>query len=141
MDKLRAEWDRLKVHVGSLGTQDSPMEWRSHHCAEFPLLGKYWLANSSFPATSASAERAFNMDGLIFTSKRFAPITLNKVDYDTFRVFLDPERGDDMLVCKDYWHSHVPLNSFTVCAQCPPPPSPDAQYVIQCTKHNRKFGQ
>lgn len=81
------------------------------------------------------------MDGLIFTSKRFAPITLNKVDYDTFRVSLDPERGDDMLVCKDYWRSHVPLNSFTVCAQCPPPPSPDAQYVIQCTKHNRKFGQ
>ena len=36
--------------------------------SESPLRDQ---ANSSFPATSASAERAFNMDGLIFTSKRF----------------------------------------------------------------------
>ena len=71
MERLRAEWDKLKHHVGSVNTTDCPMDWWRQHSTDFPLLGKYWLANSSFPATSTSAERAFNMDGLIFTSKRF----------------------------------------------------------------------
>ena len=71
IDRLRAEWEQLKNHVWALSTKDCPMEWWRQHNREFPLLGKYWLANSSFPATSASAERAFNMDGLIFTSMRF----------------------------------------------------------------------
>jgi hypothetical protein len=46
------------------------MDWWCENHTEFPLLAKFWLAHSCFPATSASAERAFNMDGLILTDSR-----------------------------------------------------------------------
>lgn len=43
--------------------------WRLNH-ADFPLLAIFWMAHSSFPATSASSERVFNMDGLILVPRR-----------------------------------------------------------------------
>ena len=51
-------------------TKENPMDWWCENHTEFPLLAKFWLAHSCFPATSASAERAFNMDGLILTDSR-----------------------------------------------------------------------
>ena len=137
MERLREEWDKMKHHVGSVNTTDCPMDWWRQHSTDFPLLGKYWLANSSFPATSASAERAFNMDGLIFTSKRFvANASWFMIMIYSFRVSLDPDRGNNMLVCKDYWRANIPLDAFSLCSQCPQPPNAGAQYKIQCSKHN-----
>ena len=43
------------------------MDWWKQNHESFPLLSLYWRAYSSFPATSTSAERSFNMNGLILT--------------------------------------------------------------------------
>ena len=49
---------------------------------------------------------------------------------------LDPERADSMVVCRDYWFSHAAMDSYRVCKTCPQPPSIQAMYKIQCSKHN-----
>ena len=79
------------------------------------------------------------MDGLIFTSKRFvANASWFMIMIYSFRVSLDPDRGNNMLVCKDYWRANIPLDAFSLCSQCPQPPNAGAQYKIQFSKHRQK---
>ena len=59
-----------EVKAQPLGISDNPNDWWREHAGNYPLLAKFWLAHSSFPATSASAERSFNMDGLVLTPAR-----------------------------------------------------------------------
>ena len=56
---------------GTVGTKENPNLWWRSNQTLFPLLAKYWMANSSFPATSTSAERSFSMDGLILIPTRY----------------------------------------------------------------------
>jgi hypothetical protein len=62
---LGAGWLRGTVPVG-----ENPNIWWRLHQAEYPLLARFWMAHSSFPATSTYAERVFNMDGLILVPRR-----------------------------------------------------------------------
>ena len=70
-EKLKEEMKRFVKYRGSLGSKENPNNWWKNNNAEFPLLSKFWIAHSSFPATSAAAERVFNMDGLILTPTRY----------------------------------------------------------------------
>ena len=50
------------------------------------------MANCSFPATSASAERAFNMDGLIVTpSRHLWSFSLSKINTVSYKDEAGPE--------------------------------------------------
>jgi hypothetical protein len=69
-DKINMELKRFLKGSGCLATKENPMDWWRENHADFPLLAKFWRAHSSYPATSASAERAFNLDGLILTPRR-----------------------------------------------------------------------
>ena len=53
------------------------------------------------------------------------------------RMSLLPDRTGNMIVCRDYWMSRTPTQSFKLCSVCPPPPSQKASYVISCSEHNR----
>jgi hypothetical protein len=55
---------------GTVPVFENPNIWWRFHHADFPLLARFWIAHSSFPATSASSERVFNMDGLILVPRR-----------------------------------------------------------------------
>ena len=53
-------------------TEDTnPCAWYREHHKEVPLLAAYFKAHGAFPATSTSAERVFNMDGIILTRTRY----------------------------------------------------------------------
>ena len=69
--KIKEEIAKLLKLRGSLNMSENPMIWWKNNHESFPLLGLYWGAHSSFPATSTSAERSFNMDGLILTPNRY----------------------------------------------------------------------
>ena len=68
--KIGRELDRFLVLSGTVDINMNPMDWWRNHALEFPLLARYWRAYSSFPTTSASSERVFNVDGLVLTSSR-----------------------------------------------------------------------
>lgn len=67
-DKINLELTRFLKGTGS--TKENPMDWWRENHADFPLLARFWRAHSSYPATSVSAERAFNIDGLVITPRR-----------------------------------------------------------------------
>ena len=108
-EKIKAELARFLPFVGSVGPKENPNTWWRANYTQFTLLKMFRLAHSEFPATSASAERVFNMDGLVLTPSRRS---------------LDPERTGDMILCRDYWLSREGANqSFELCHQCPLPPN------------------
>ena len=52
-------------------TEDTnPCAWYRKNNKEVPLLASYFKAHGAFPATSTSAERVFNMDGVVLTRSR-----------------------------------------------------------------------
>ena len=127
----------------------------------------FWRVHSAFPATSTSAERAYSMDGLILQPCRYiiminmfrmiiimiAMVLSRHYHHHHFnqeqlsaptqpyivpcRMSLLPDRTGNMIVCRDYWMSRTPTQSFKLCSVCPPPPSQKASYVISCSEHNR----
>ena len=70
-EKLTRELSKYLLLRGTLDTGDNPCNWWRNNHQLFPLLSKFWKAICPFPATSTSSERAFSMDGLIITPKRF----------------------------------------------------------------------
>lgn len=75
-DKLNKEISRLLKCVAGVQHNVNPMSWFKENEKDFPILSRFWLAYSSFPATSCSAERVFNNDGLIVTDLRYAIIAI-----------------------------------------------------------------
>ena len=69
-ERLERELERYLKWRGMVSVDEDPSGWWRKHHEDYPLLAKFWMAHSSFPATSTSAERVFNMDGLILVSKR-----------------------------------------------------------------------
>ena len=69
-ERLDRELERFLKWRGMVSVDEDPNGWWRKHHEDYPLLAKFWMAHSSFPATSTSAERVFNMDGLILVSKR-----------------------------------------------------------------------
>ena len=69
-DRVKKELDKLYEEMGNVTVKTDVMAWYREHSKEFPLLTKYWKPYSSFPATSCSAERVFNVDGCIITNTR-----------------------------------------------------------------------
>ena len=61
---------RILEYRSTVGPKENPNAWWRVHHSQFPLLRKFWLALSAFPATSTSAERVFNMDGLVLSPNR-----------------------------------------------------------------------
>jgi len=119
-DRILKELNKLFEEMGNVTVKTDVMAWYREHSKEFPLLTKYWQPYSSFPATSCSAERVFNVDGCIITNTRKS---------------LDPERTTRMILCHDYWKSRDSDELFKLCQECPMPPSGDASYQISCSKH------
>ena len=70
-DRVQKELDKLFEQMSSVTVKTDVMAWYREKCKEFPLLTKYWQPYSSFPATSCSAERVFNVDGCIITDNRY----------------------------------------------------------------------
>ena len=122
-DRLSEEANKYLLRRGEVDVNVNPNLWWKQNISEFPLLGKFWMANCSFPATSASSERSFNMDGLILTPLRSS---------------LTAERTEKMIVSHDYWLSRENFESYRLCEKCPPPPSSLACYKICCMKHQGK---
>ena len=69
-DRILKELNKLFEEMGNVTVKTDVMAWYRDHSKEFPLLTKYWQPYSSFPATSCSAERVFNVDGCIITNTR-----------------------------------------------------------------------
>ena len=69
-DRIKKELDKLYEQMVNVTVKTDVMAWYRDHAKEFPLLTKYWHPYSSFPATSCSAERVFNVDGCIITNTR-----------------------------------------------------------------------
>ena len=57
-------------YTGLPDTDTNPSVWWRDHQKQFPLLSRFWKANSSFPATSTASERVFNVDGLVLSPFR-----------------------------------------------------------------------
>ena len=76
-DKLNKEISSLLKCVADVKHNVNPMSWYKENEKDYPILSRFWLAYSSFPATSCSAERVFNVDGLIVTDLRYAIIASN----------------------------------------------------------------
>ena len=70
-DRIMKELDKLFEQMVNVTVKTDVMAWYREHSKEFPLLTKYWQPYSSFPATSCSAERVFNVDGCIITNNRY----------------------------------------------------------------------
>ena len=62
-DRIKKELDKLFEEMVNVTVKTDVTAWYRDHSKEFPLLTKYWQPYSSFPATSCSAERVFNVDG------------------------------------------------------------------------------
>ena len=75
-ERLSRELSKYLLLRGDLDTSANPCHWWMENHKLFPLLAKFWKANCAFPATSTSSERAFSMDGLIITPKRFVFIII-----------------------------------------------------------------
>ena len=50
---------------GDVPMDMNPSAWFRMHHKDFTLLTLFFKAHGAFPATSTSAERVFNMDGLV----------------------------------------------------------------------------
>ena len=70
-EKISRELTKYLALRGTLDTGENPCHWWRNNHQLFPLLAKFWKANCPFPATSTSSERAFSIDGLIITPRRF----------------------------------------------------------------------
>ena len=68
--RLEKEVDNLSKCTMNVSTTLNPMDWYKLNHQDFPLLTKFWLPYSSFPATSCNAERVFNVDTVIITDHR-----------------------------------------------------------------------
>ena len=136
-------FSRILEYRGTIGPNENPNAWWRVYHSQFPLLRKFWLALSAFPATSTSAERVFNMDGLVLSPNRQQLLTAKLQEYNIYdsRRSLDPERTSDMVICRDFWLSRDGADDrFQLCPRCPPFPSPEACYRISCSKHNKEQG-
>ena len=69
-EKIQAELESYLKYRGCLEIKDNPCGWWQNNRLKFPLLARYFKAHCAFPATSASSERVFSMDGLILVPKR-----------------------------------------------------------------------
>ena len=121
-DKIQSEVECYLRYGGTVGLKDNPCNWWKENHEKFPLLAQFFRAHCAFPATSASSERVFSMDGLILVPKRKR---------------LSVERTEQMIICKDYWMSRTESESYRLCELCPQPPSKDARYKITCAKHQK----
>ena len=65
------EMSNLLKCVAEVQPNINPMTWFKENTKDYPILSRFWLAYSSFPATSCNAERVFNLDGLIVTNLRY----------------------------------------------------------------------
>ena len=70
-ERVEKELDKLFEKMSSVTVKTDVMAWYRENSKDFPLLTKYWRPYSSFPATSCSAERVFNVDGRIITDTRY----------------------------------------------------------------------
>ena len=70
-ERVQKELDKLFEQMSSVTVKTDVMAWYRENSKDFPLLTKYWRPYSSFPATSCSAERVFNVDGCIITDTRY----------------------------------------------------------------------
>ena len=70
MDKISSEIKQLIAITPQVSSVTDPMKFLKENKEKFPLIVRFWLAHSSFPATSCSAERVFNVDSLIITDHR-----------------------------------------------------------------------
>ena len=68
--KIIAELEILHAATLKVPADINPSAWYKENCKRIPLLSRYWMAYSAFPATSCSAERILNVDGLILTDLR-----------------------------------------------------------------------
>ena len=69
-DKIQSEVECYLRYGGTVGLKDNPCNWWKENHEKFPLLAQFFRAHCAFPATSASSERVFSMDGLILVPKR-----------------------------------------------------------------------
>lgn len=69
-ERLGRELERFFKWRGTVPLDENPNSWWRKNHDDYPLLAKFWMAHSSFPATSTSSERVFNMDGLILVPRR-----------------------------------------------------------------------
>ena len=136
-EKISRELTKYLALRGTLDTGENPCHWWRNNHQLFPLLAKFWRANCPFPATSTSSERAFSIDGLIITPKRFVLIKIFTILLIFFfsRSSLTTARTGNMTICRDFWMSRTATDSFRLCEKCPQPPNPSACYKISCSKH------
>ena len=123
IERVQAEVSKYLDFGGCIEMSENPCNWWRQYGAQFPLMNKFFIANCAFPATSTSSERAFSMDGLILIPQRRR---------------LDPNRTENLVICRDYWMSRTEAESFKLCQMCPQPPSSAACYKISCAKHQKK---
>lgn len=64
-------------------------KWWFEHKDQFPTLFKFFVKNSSVPATSASSERSFSTSGMIITSRRAKIL---------------PSNVNDMILARNVFH-------------------------------------
>ena len=86
-EAIGEEYKEFIKYLGKVEQDINPMDWWRTREKEFPKLSLYWKAHSSYPATSASAERLFNMDGLIFTLQRYIIFNYNYNVFYSFNCF------------------------------------------------------
>ena len=122
-DQILDEINKLHSFTQHVSAKLDILKWCRENCAKFPLISKYWLSYMAFPATSCSAERTFNVDGLILSDRRKR---------------LDPDTTQKLIICHDYWMSREPAEMFKLCPKCPQPPSNNACYQICFDKHCKK---
>ena len=99
-----------------------PFGWWRDHDSEFPLLAKFFKANSSFQATSLSSERLFNKDKMLFGQTRQS---------------LTPELTEGLVFLADYYNRRSVKEEFVICPSCPKPPLPGNNYKKTCRKHKK----
>ena len=99
-DRLDQELERFLKWRGTVSVDENPNGWWRKNHEDYPLLAKFWMAHSSFPATSTSAERVFNMDGLILVPRRLVVTSslFYSVSFFFYRMSLDPGRTANMVV-------------------------------------------
>ena len=101
----------------------NPLEWWKANEKEFPTLSLFMKANAAFQPTSLASERLFNKDKLL---------------YGTTRTQLSEDHGEDFVFLHDYLNKRSPPALYQICADCPNPPSPDSNYRVTCSKHNKE---
>ena len=69
-EKIKEEVETICAASSHISSDTDPMKWFKENQKSVPNVAKFWLAHCSFPATSCSAERVFNVDALIITDIR-----------------------------------------------------------------------